>query len=127
MRIKTEIKIRICNDSPDGERYYFMGPGMHALLSEIQKSGSVALACSNLDLSYSKGWKMIKNAEKGFGKSLVVRHQGGTGGGSATITDDAVSLLKAYENAHEEIVSVAERIVNKNFKDVISDITKNLK
>lgn len=37
----------------------FLGPGSRQLLTFIEETGSVRLACQKMNMSYSKAWKMI--------------------------------------------------------------------
>ncbi|MCR4677009.1 MAG: LysR family transcriptional regulator, partial [Sphaerochaetaceae bacterium] len=81
MEIKAEVKVVIKNGS-----LFMMGPGVFSLLCAIRDSSSVSEAARTLEISYSKAWKMIREAEKGSGESLVIRSSGGKGGGKASLT-----------------------------------------
>ena len=49
------------------------------LMEYIEKTGSMQEACLEMGLSYSKGAKMIKMAEKQLGYRLLERRIGGSG------------------------------------------------
>ena len=40
------------------------GPGLIMLLEQIQTTESMKDACAQMEMSYSKGWKIINRAEK---------------------------------------------------------------
>ena len=85
----------------------FFEPGTAQLLSQIENTGSVRLACEQMTISYSKGWKIINIMEEQLGYSVVKRQQGGRYGGSACLSDRGRSLLNRYhsfETACKEII-----------------------
>ena len=49
------LKLRLAR-----ERIFF-GPGPAELLMQIRRTDSVRMACEQMGISYSKGWKMIKH------------------------------------------------------------------
>ncbi|MDO4566478.1 MAG: LysR family transcriptional regulator, partial [Oscillospiraceae bacterium] len=66
------------------------------LLSLIDETHSVLLACQRMQLSYSSGWNTINSMEAQVGKTLVERSQGGAGGGSSVLTADGLMLLERF-------------------------------
>ena len=66
----------------------FFGPGKARLMEYIEKTGSMQEACLEMGLSYSKGARMIKAAEKQLGFKLLERRIGGSGGGGSRLTDE---------------------------------------
>ncbi|MGN1141971.1 MAG: NTP transferase domain-containing protein [Oliverpabstia sp.] len=87
-RPKTQIRL-------EGTEYYF-GPGSYELLTWIDKTGSIQDACREMELSYSKGSKMIKTLEKQLGFSVVQRRTGGIGGGGSELTEEGKRLIQKY-------------------------------
>jgi molybdate transport repressor ModE-like protein len=81
----------------------FFGPGSAELLSYIEQTGSIQNACEAMGLSYSKGSRMIKTAEKNLGFKLLERWTGGSGGGGSRITAEGRRLLKCYQNMLERV------------------------
>ncbi len=90
--IRPQIQIRLTASEP------FYGPGVQNLLSWIAKTGSLQEACFHMDLSYSKGRKMIKQLEQQLGAPVVQRWTGGSGGGGSVLTEKGKNLMEAYEN-----------------------------
>jgi molybdate transport system regulatory protein len=96
-----------------GEDKVFCGPGMIKLLLAIEQNGSVRRACEEMNMSYSKGWKLLRGLEAWLGFPVAVRHQGGRGGGEAYLTGKGREFLKkhrAFEQACQQAVeAVFER------------------
>jgi len=85
----------------------FFEPGTAQLLSQIENTGSVRLACEQMTISYSKGWKIIRIMEEQLGFTVVKRQQGGKYGGSASLSERGKTLLKqyyAFDKACKEII-----------------------
>lgn len=112
MDVRAEVKVIIKNGSE-----FLMGPGVFALLNAIAENSSVSEAAKSINVSYSKAWKMIREAEEGAGEALVIRSTGGKGGGQASLTEAANKLLKSYEVTCEEIRLSAKKIAEKNFSN----------
>jgi molybdate transport system regulatory protein len=90
-----------------GEDKIFCGPGMIKLLFAIEQNGSVRRACEGMNMSYSKGWKLLRGLEAWLGSPVAVRHQGGRGGGEAYLTNEGRKFLKkhrAFEQACQQAV-----------------------
>lgn len=96
--LHPEVQVRIADHSP------FFGPGPRQLLLGIRARGSVAHACETVGLSYSKGRALLRRMEEALGTPLVSRTQGGSGGGSASLTPAGERFLAQYA-AYEQAVS----------------------
>ena len=85
-------------------RLYFeekaFGPGM-------ERTGSLQKAVKNMNMAYSKAWKMLKGAEKEWGFALTDREAGGKDGGGSRLTPQAKGLIEAYvgfkQDAEEQL------------------------
>ncbi len=89
--IRPEIQVRLTASEP------FYGPGVQKLLTLIGQTGSLQEACIYMDISYSKGRKMIKGLEQQLGFPVVRRWTGGSGGGGSLLTEKGRKLTKSYE------------------------------
>lgn len=107
---KPQFRVMIANEV---ERYF--GLGTYALLKEIEKTNSVKDAASNLDLSYSKAWKILNQAEKGADLELVVRKQGGKQGGFTQLSEDGLRIIESYEKLMEEVGDTVDQVFHKHF------------
>ena len=86
------LSIRL--DFADGTRF---GPGKAALLSAIQKEGSIASAARALEMSYPRALKLIESMNVQFSMPLVTTHQGGAERGGAKVTALGQSILSQYD------------------------------
>ena len=94
--MRTDSRLRLINTRP------FFGPGTATLLEAIAKSGCVRLAAEDINLSYSKARKMLSVFKEETGEAAVITGRGGIGGGSAVLTEYAISFLDAYRKWEEE-------------------------
>jgi len=85
--------------SEDGEGFF--GEGKYRLLSYVQSKGSLSAAAKELNMSYRKAWGDIRKAEEGFGVRLIEKTRGGSGGGSATLTEEGVEIMNMYSEFKE--------------------------
>lgn len=107
----SAVKVMLRN----GEDAPCMGPGVEMLLEAIELDGSVAVASQSLGISYSKCWKMIRNAEAGFGKKLVERASGGRNGGHALLTEDGRRILSAFKAMEKDIKEYSKKALESYF------------
>ncbi|MDR0936991.1 MAG: LysR family transcriptional regulator [Oscillospiraceae bacterium] len=97
-----------------GEQGFF-GPGTLRLLNLADKHKSIKVACAEMGLSYSKGWKIIDNLEHTLGRKLINRRQGGSHGGSSSLTEFAVQLVERYEVYSKRLNAASEEIFAETF------------
>lgn len=102
-------KVRIAKEE------IFFGPGTWQLLSLIETTGSVRLACEVMNISYSKAWKLLNNLEKQAGFLVIVRKKGGKNGGETYLTEAGKNLLTQYEAFEEECNQAVRQIFAKHF------------
>lgn len=101
-RLHPEVKLQVT-----GEELVF-GPGIARLLELIEQTESVKESCAQMEMSYSKGWKIINRAEKELGYRLLGRHHGGQSGGSCLLTEEGKELLQKYRRLEEEVKKYTE-------------------
>lgn len=115
-------KIRLRFDTQEK----FFGPGVCELLELIDETGSVQKACTRMELSYSKGSKMLKKLDQVIGISIVERWTGGAGGGGARLTEAGKKLIKTYRKMETEVQKAAEDAFSKYYgEDFRNAITIN--
>lgn len=66
------------------------------LLKQIEKVNSLRQACLNMNISYSKGWRLLKAAESQLGFPLLISRTGGVKGGESSLTEEGKSFLEDY-------------------------------
>lgn len=111
MKMKTKVRVTLLTD--DNERFY--GPGVQDLLCGIREHGSVKEACAAMELSYSKGRRILNHAEKVLGCPLVIRRQGGADGGSASLTRQAEDFIQRYSHLTDLVSKYAARQLDELF------------
>lgn len=86
------------------------GPGIAELLERVDRLHSLRKATIEMNMAYSKAWRIVKTAEENLGFKLLKSVTGGKGGGGAELTDDALRFLSSYrrlENAVREYADEA--------------------
>lgn len=94
----------------------FFGSGLSHLLHLIEKNGSIKKACEEMDMAYSKAWKILKRVEKELNVKILDTTTGGAKGGLSKLTDEGKELLLLYDKMNEEMEEAAEKIKNKYIK-----------
>ena len=89
------------------------------LLSLVQETGSVRMACQRMQLSYSSGWNVIRTLESQLSRPLVERSQGGAGGGQSRLTPSGERLLQRYDDYVEAVRAEAEALFDEYFHGVL--------
>ena len=88
--IEVLVKIRL-----KGEQI-FWGSGLMRLLELVDAHQSLKKACEIMEMSYSKGHKIIKNAEKELGHPLITSAKGGLKGGGSMLSKEGVCFTDCY-------------------------------
>jgi molybdate transport repressor ModE-like protein len=113
--LKYSIKTRLIKDK------VFFGPGVVSLLRLTEKYESVNAAAKNMQLSYSKAYKMIRGTEDAMGFKILDRKIGGANGGGSTLTPECIELLNTYEKFSSELEEISEDLFNKYFSKYLCD------
>lgn len=106
---RAQVKVRLVHTKP------YFGPGTVTLLRQIHRLGAVREASEKTGISYSKAWNMIRTAEEESGMELVNRKSGGKNGGTATLTEDGMELIRKYEELEQSIEQFAEKEFHRIF------------
>lgn len=111
--VYPRVKVQLVKDEP------FFGPGMMVILKQIEILGSVREACEKAGMSYSKGWSLIRTAERELGCTIVERSPGGKTGGTARVSETGRSLMEKYERLERETAEAAEIKYREIFGDIL--------
>ena len=95
----------------------FFGPEEARLLGLIRDTGSVKLACSQMNLSYSKGWNILKRINLGVGTPVTESIQGGTGGGCTALTEKGRWLLERFASFESDCREYAKESFLTHFSE----------
>ena len=93
----------------------FFGPSVAQFLSLIDHTGSMQTACRQMHMSYTKGWKILKAAEKQVGYPLLITQSGGAEGGSSLLTPKAKDFLVRFLGMEKELREDAQKLYQKYF------------
>lgn len=93
----------------------FFGPSVAQFLSLIDHTGSMQTACRQMHMSYTKGWKILKAAEKQLGYPLLITQSGGAEGGSSQLTPKTKEFLSRFLQMEKELREDAQRLYQKYF------------
>jgi molybdate transport system regulatory protein len=91
------------------------GEGPYELLKRVEKSNSLHQAAIEMEMSYSKAWKLIQTMEKRLGFVLLDKKIGGPSGGGSHLTPKAKELMKRYGRFGKDIGKAIEKIYQKHF------------
>jgi len=72
-------------------------------------------ACRQMHMSYTKGWKILKEAERQLGYPLLVTQSGGAEGGFSQLTPKSKDFLDRYLRMEKELRMEGERLYKKYF------------
>jgi len=99
----------------------FFGPGVAQLLELIDQTGSIQDACIQMELSYSKGSRMVKQVEKQLGFPVVQRWSGGAGGGGSSLTEEGKRLVANYGELVRQVQKSTQELYRKCFAHGLKD------
>lgn len=91
------------------------GPGVAELMELVRKYGSLAAACKEMGMAYSKAWKVVKRAEADLGIALMQGSRGGGNGGRTELTPEGEAFLEQYLAFQAEANKVLAGIFQKHF------------
>lgn len=94
----------------------FFGPGIAQFLMLIDHTGSMQAACRQMNMSYSKGWKIMKTAEKQLGFPLLITKTGGSDGGSSLLSPKTRDFLERFSGMEKELKEKSDELFAKYFK-----------
>ncbi len=83
-----------------------MGPGKAALISHIDRTGSISAAARAMGMSYRRAWQLVEALNRSFAKPVVLTAIGGRRGGGAQVTPFGRQLVREYHRM-EDKASVA--------------------
>ena len=101
MRVRSRIWLLA-----GGQRVF--GSGLARLLDGIEHLGSLSEAAKTTKISYRQAWDLIREAETGLGRRLVIPHTGGAGGGGSALSEDGRRLLQVFDTLSREIADFAD-------------------
>ena len=107
--IHPVIQVKLASEEP------FFTAETARLIEDIARTGSIQEACIETGISYSKGSRMVKNAEKQLGFRILERWTGGTGGGGSRLTEEGQRLISCYLKMQNQLQMASEDIFRESF------------
>ena len=95
LRLEAELSLNINGHNLAGERRI-------ALLSSIQRLGSITHAAKEVGLSYKGAWDAIEHMSNVAGEALLERVAGGKGGGHTHLTTRGQQLIQNFALIKQE-------------------------
>ncbi len=93
------------------------GKGPSELLKGVAATNSLRQAAAQMEMSYSKAWRLIHDVEDKLGFSLLERTVGGVVGGGSKLTPKAKKLLKQYDRLEQDMQKAMVKIYRRRFGD----------
>ena len=87
------------------------------LLYLIDHTRNLRRACSLMALSVGKAWDLLNTLERELGYPVVLRRQGGRGGGQTSLTPQGETFLHAAETFEDRVTAEAGRAFREIFRD----------
>lgn len=98
------LSLRI-NLDPDGR----IGPGKIELLEKIALMGSISAAARSMDMSYKRGWDLVEEMNRLFGKPVISTQSGGRKGGGAKLTPVGEAVVTRFRAIEQAATAAADR------------------
>ena len=94
------------------------GPGAHELLRRVDETGSLNRAAKDMQMAYSKAWRMIGEIEQGLGVTLLERRTGGAVGGGSRLTTEGRLALDRFDAFLRDVDGMLETLFRRHFSDL---------
>jgi len=108
-----EIRFSLSIHGENGEKFF--GEGPYRLLKGIARLGSLRSAAQEMNMAYTKAFRILKNAEEQLGFPLTSRKIGGRQGGGSVLTPEAEDLLARYEALKTDCSRELQRLYTLHF------------
>lgn len=108
--ISCKVHVRLKKDE------IFFGNGICKLLELVDLHKSLNIASKEMEMSYSKAFRIVKIAETELGYKLLERSVGGPSGGGSVLTADGHIFLQTYKAFRSEVEVSTQKIFEKYFK-----------
>jgi molybdate transport system regulatory protein len=111
----TRVLLR-CYLSPDRP----LGPGKIKILESIRDGGSISSAAREMRMSYRSAWLLVDSMNSQFRQPVVSTSTGGTGGGSATLTEFGATVIRRYRAMEK----AARKAISKDLATLERDLKR---
>lgn len=94
----------------------FLASGRVELLELLDKEGSLTNAAEAMNISYHHAWNMVEKINSLAGEPIIIKSQGGKGGGSSKLSPKGKDLIRKYKKLKKVFQDLINEI-NFSFKD----------
>lgn len=106
--INFKVRLILFNNEPS------VSIGVITILKLINETGSLNKACKKINMSYSKGLRIIRIAENDIGFKLVDGTVGGAGGGGSKLTENGLLLCEFYTELNDKLNKLVNETLLEN-------------
>ncbi len=102
MNLKVKIYL-------ENEQDKFMGIGVLWLLQKVKECRSLRAAATEMGISYSKAFRMVKNLESALGVEVLERRRGGVERSGASLTGFGERFITLYDSFQRSCKGLLEK------------------
>lgn len=84
-----------------------LGPGKADLLEALARTGSLAQAAREMEMSYMRAWSLVRTMNAAFRRPLVTTRRGGQGRGGTALTPTGERVLGLYRKMQARTLRAA--------------------
>lgn len=110
--------LAICSLRIKNNRVFF-GPGTCELLERIEQTSSIRKATADMNLSYTKALRMLRDMREELGFDVVYSEKGGHNHGQTVLTDKGKLVLAEYKKLDKEITGYAQKLFEEKFNFIM--------
>lgn len=106
-------RIKLSLQSQSGQDSAVFGSGVAQLCRGVEQWGSLNRAAKEMNMAYSKAWRIMKHTEASFGIQLLERN----GAHGSILTSEGALLLHAYDELQQRVALYAEKQLEEILKN----------
>ena len=115
----VNLKVKLYLENEQGK---FMGIGVLWLLQKVKSCCSLRAAASELGISYSKAFRMVKNLESSLGAAVLERRHGGVDRSGASLTPFGEAFIELYDSFQRR----CKELLDEPFSDFSAELSTML-
>lgn len=101
------------------------GMGICQLLQGVQSTGSLRRAASDMDMAYSKAWRIVQRAEGHLGFALIARRVGGASGGGSALTEEGRALVEAFLRFADQVQATVDGLYDETLLEQLGPAARS--
>jgi molybdate transport system regulatory protein len=89
-----------------------LGHGKIELLERIARTGSLAAAAREMDMSYRRAWELLSTMNDMFDEPVAVTHPGRNVSGATEVTPFGAQLIRKYRKVETQLLKAARPLID---------------